>query len=163
MLVAGAIEVVAGLLVAVAPRVGSYLVMLWLWGIVINLLLIPGYYDIALRDFGLSLDALAFARLSAAVCRAAEEPRIVSETPPARPPWPERIRRLRQSCTPGRSPPGGLLFFYGALGGARSRFPRQVFEWWTGGAPGSCTGPARMLARRMGIVILGASGRRDGA
>jgi hypothetical protein len=64
MLIVGVIEIVAGLLVAFWPRVGSYVVMLWLWGIVINLLIIPGFFDIALRDFGLSLGALALARLS---------------------------------------------------------------------------------------------------
>lgn len=60
----GVIEIVAGLLVAFWPRGGSYVVAVWLWGIIVNLLLIPGYYDIALRDFGLSLGALALARLS---------------------------------------------------------------------------------------------------
>ncbi|OLB09371.1 MAG: hypothetical protein AUG14_08530 [Candidatus Rokubacteria bacterium 13_1_20CM_2_68_19] len=60
----GAIEIVAGLIVAFAPKFGGYLVMAWLWGIIVNLLLIPGYYDIALRDFGLSLGALALARLA---------------------------------------------------------------------------------------------------
>ena len=64
MIVVGVIEVAAGLLVALRPRIGAYVVMLWLWGIIVNLLLIPGFYDIALRDFGLSLGALALARLS---------------------------------------------------------------------------------------------------
>ena len=64
MLAVGVIEVAAGLLVALRPRIGAYVVALWLWGIIVNLLLIPGYYDIALRDFGLSLGALALARLS---------------------------------------------------------------------------------------------------
>ncbi len=64
MLVVGVIEMVAAVIVALRPRIGAYIVMLWLWAIVINLLLIPGFYDIALRDFGLSLAALAFARLS---------------------------------------------------------------------------------------------------
>jgi hypothetical protein len=64
MLAVGVIEVAAGVLVAVRPRIGAYVVALWLWGIIANLLLIPGYYDIALRDFGLSLGALALARLS---------------------------------------------------------------------------------------------------
>src|SRR5437762_1587716 len=64
MLAVGVIEIVAGLLVAVAPRIGAYVVALWLWGIIANLLLVPGFYDIALRDFGLSLGALALARLS---------------------------------------------------------------------------------------------------
>jgi hypothetical protein len=64
MLAVGVIEIAAGLLVAFRPRLGAYVVALWLWGIIVNLLLIPGYYDIALRDFGLSLGALALARLA---------------------------------------------------------------------------------------------------
>jgi len=64
MMIVGGIEIVAGLLVALRPRVGAYVVAFWLWGIIVNLLMIPGYYDIALRDFGLSLGALALARLS---------------------------------------------------------------------------------------------------
>jgi hypothetical protein len=64
MLAIGGIEIVAGLLVAFKPRIGAYVVAFWLWGIIVNLLLIPGYYDLALRDFGLSLAALALARLS---------------------------------------------------------------------------------------------------
>jgi hypothetical protein len=64
MLVIGVIEIVAGILVAIKPRIGAYVVSAWLLGIVINLLLIPGYFDIALRDFGLSLGALALGRLS---------------------------------------------------------------------------------------------------
>jgi hypothetical protein len=64
MLIVGVIEIVAGLIVAVRPRIGAYIVMLWLWGIVVNLLLCANFYDIALRDFGLSLGALALARLS---------------------------------------------------------------------------------------------------
>jgi hypothetical protein len=66
MLLVGVIEVVAGLLVWWKPRIGAYVVMCWLWGIIINLLLIPGYFDVALRDFGLSLGALALARLAQA-------------------------------------------------------------------------------------------------
>ena len=64
MLAVGVIEVLAGLVVAFAPYYGGYLVTLWLWGIIVNLLMIPGYYDVALRDFGLSLGATALARLS---------------------------------------------------------------------------------------------------
>jgi len=64
MLVVGAIEIIAGLLVAFKPRIGAYVVAFWLWGIIVNLLLIPNYFDVALRDFGLSLGALALARLS---------------------------------------------------------------------------------------------------
>ena len=64
MLGVGIVEIVAGLLVAVMPAIGGYVVAMWLWGIIINLLMIPGYYDIALRDFGLSLGAVALARLA---------------------------------------------------------------------------------------------------
>jgi hypothetical protein len=63
-LVVGVVEIAAGVLVAVRPRIGAYVVALWLWGIIFNLLLIPGYYDVAVRDFGLSIGALALARLS---------------------------------------------------------------------------------------------------
>jgi hypothetical protein len=66
MLAVGAIEIVAGLVVAVRPRFGGYLVAAWLAGIIVNLLLIPGHYDIALRDFGLLLGALTLARLATA-------------------------------------------------------------------------------------------------
>jgi uncharacterized membrane protein HdeD (DUF308 family) len=64
MLAVGVIEILAGLLVAFKPRIGAYVVAFWLWGIIVNLLLIPGFFDVALRDFGLSLGALALARLS---------------------------------------------------------------------------------------------------
>jgi hypothetical protein len=64
MLVVGVIEMFAGILVAVKPRIGAYVVAFWFWGIILNLLIYPGYYDIALRDFGLSLGALALGRLS---------------------------------------------------------------------------------------------------
>lgn len=70
MLAVGVIEVVAGILVAIRPSIFAYLVAAWLWGIIVNLLLIPGYYDIALRDFGLSLGALALGRLSRTFDRA---------------------------------------------------------------------------------------------
>jgi hypothetical protein len=69
MLAVGVIEIFAGLLVAFWPRVGSYVVAFWLWGIIVNLLIIPAYFDIALRDFGLSLGALALGRLSAEFSR----------------------------------------------------------------------------------------------
>ena len=66
MYVVGAVEIVAGLVVLLAPRFGGYLVALWLLGIIVNLLLIPGFYDVALRDFGLLLAALTLARLATA-------------------------------------------------------------------------------------------------
>jgi uncharacterized membrane protein YphA (DoxX/SURF4 family) len=69
MYVVGAIEIAAGLLVAVAPRIGAFVVAAWLAGIVINLLTNdpPEYYDIALRDFGLMLGALTLGRLALAL------------------------------------------------------------------------------------------------
>ena len=64
MYVVGIVEMAAAVLVAVRPRIGAYVVAAWLLGIIANLLLIPGYFDVALRDFGLALGALALARLS---------------------------------------------------------------------------------------------------
>ena len=66
MYAVGAIEIVAGLVVAIRPRFGGYLVAAWLAGIIFNLLLMADYYDIALRDFGLLLGALTLARLATA-------------------------------------------------------------------------------------------------
>ena len=66
MYVVGVVEVVAGLAVALRPRYGALLVTAWLAGIIVNLLLIPGYFDIALRDFGLLVAALALSRLAVA-------------------------------------------------------------------------------------------------
>ncbi len=67
MLAVGVVEIVAGLLVAVWPRIGGYVVAAWLAGIIVNLLLVGGFYDVALRDFGLLVAALALARLAPAV------------------------------------------------------------------------------------------------
>ena len=64
MLAVGVIEIIAGLGVFFKPKVFAYVVSAWLLLIVANLLMIPGYYDVALRDFGLALGALALARLS---------------------------------------------------------------------------------------------------
>jgi hypothetical protein len=64
MFVVGVIEIVAGIGVALKPRIFAYIVAAWLAVIIINLLLIPGYFDVALRDFGLLLGALALGQLS---------------------------------------------------------------------------------------------------
>jgi len=65
MLIVGVIEIAARTLVAVWPRVGAVVVALWLLGIIVNLLILGGYYDVALRDFGLSLGGLGLFRLAA--------------------------------------------------------------------------------------------------
>jgi hypothetical protein len=62
----GVVEIAAGLVVAFSPRFGGYLVAAWLGGIIVNLLLVGGYGDIALRDFGLLLAALTLTRLASA-------------------------------------------------------------------------------------------------
>jgi uncharacterized membrane protein YphA (DoxX/SURF4 family) len=66
MEIVGVVEIAAGILVALAPRIGAYVVALWLLGIIVNLLSLPGYYDVALRDFGLFVAALALGRLAQA-------------------------------------------------------------------------------------------------
>ena len=66
MLVVGIIEIVAGLAVAIKPRYAAYVVAAWLAGIIANLLTYSGFYDVALRDFGLLVAALTLARLAAA-------------------------------------------------------------------------------------------------
>ena len=71
MLAIGVIEIVAGIVVAVRPKFGGYLVAAWLAGIITNLLLQADYYDVALRDFGLLLAALSLARLATAFHRPA--------------------------------------------------------------------------------------------
>lgn len=64
MLIVGVVEIAAGILVWIKPRYAAYVVALWLAGIIINLLTLSGFYDVALRDFGLMLAALTLARLA---------------------------------------------------------------------------------------------------
>jgi len=64
MLAIGAVEIIAGLLVAVKPKIGAPVVAVWLIGIIVNLVSMGTYFDIALRDLGLSLGAWALWRLS---------------------------------------------------------------------------------------------------
>ena len=64
MYLVGLVEILAGVVVALRPRIGAYVVAAWLGGIIFNLLLIGDFYDIALRDFGLLLAALTLARLA---------------------------------------------------------------------------------------------------
>ena len=66
----GVTEIAAGLLVAWRPRWGAYVVAAWLAGIIVNLLTYPGYYDVAVRDFGLLVGALALGRLASRYDRA---------------------------------------------------------------------------------------------
>lgn len=65
MIGVGVVEIIASLVVAVRPRIGAYLVAGWLAAIIVNLVAVGGYFDVALRDLGLCLAALALARLSA--------------------------------------------------------------------------------------------------
>lgn len=81
----GVVEIVAGLVVLIAPWIGGFLVAAWLGGIVVNLLTNnpPEYYDIALRDFGLFLAALALGRLALAF-RAPSTRRLAAAAEPGR-------------------------------------------------------------------------------
>ncbi|HMJ08649.1 MAG TPA: hypothetical protein VK468_06570 [Pyrinomonadaceae bacterium] len=65
MYIVGVIEIIAGIGVFLKPKIFAYVVAAWLVLIIVNLLMIPGYYDVALRDLGLALGALALGRLSA--------------------------------------------------------------------------------------------------
>jgi uncharacterized membrane protein len=69
MYVVGVIEILAGLLVAFRPRIGSLVVAAWLLGIIVNLMVLGNFYDVALRDFGLLVGALALNRLATAANR----------------------------------------------------------------------------------------------
>jgi uncharacterized membrane protein YphA (DoxX/SURF4 family) len=60
----GIVEIAAGILVGLWPHIFAYVVAVWLWSIIINLLSGGGNYDVALRDFGLSMGALTLARLA---------------------------------------------------------------------------------------------------
>ena len=71
----GAVEILLGLMVAFAPRVGGWLVAGWLWAITLNLLLMPGYGDVAVRDAALALGAVALARLATVYQDAIDPPR----------------------------------------------------------------------------------------
>ncbi|MDV6285326.1 DoxX family membrane protein [Rhodococcus jostii] len=74
MYAVGVIEVVAGILVAVAPRIGAWVVAAWLAGIIVNLVTLSGYYDVALRDFGLLAGAVALGLLAAEYGRPLHRP-----------------------------------------------------------------------------------------
>jgi hypothetical protein len=64
MMIAGAVEIAAGLIVAFKPRIGGFIIGCWMIGIIVNLLSIPAYFDIVLRDLGLCVAAFALSRLS---------------------------------------------------------------------------------------------------
>jgi hypothetical protein len=77
MHIVGIVEIAAGVIVAIVPRFGGLLVAGWLAGIIVSLLLVGGYGDIALRDFGLLVGALALWRLASAEPRTDQAPRAV--------------------------------------------------------------------------------------
>lgn len=66
MYAVGVVEIIAGILVALRPKIGSLVVCLWLLGIIVNLIILPGFFDVALRDFGLLVAAFALNRLALA-------------------------------------------------------------------------------------------------
>ena len=66
MMLVGVVEVIAGVLVALQPRIGGYVVAAWLFGIIVDLVATGGYLDVALRDLGLLIGAIALARLAEA-------------------------------------------------------------------------------------------------
>jgi uncharacterized membrane protein YphA (DoxX/SURF4 family) len=72
MYAVGVVEIIAGILVALRPRIGSLVVAAWLLGIIVNLIILGAFYDVALRDFGLFVGALALNRLAASA--AAHQP-----------------------------------------------------------------------------------------
>ena len=76
MYIVGAVEIAAGVVVALSPRFGGYLVAAWLGGIIVSLLLVGGYGDIALRDFGLLLGALTLVRLATAFSTPTDAPDV---------------------------------------------------------------------------------------
>jgi uncharacterized membrane protein YphA (DoxX/SURF4 family) len=86
MLAAGVVEILAGLVVAIKPKIGAYVVAAWLVGIIANLLLSATWLDVALRDFGLMLSALALGRLATHFDRRADaragEPGAPESVPP---------------------------------------------------------------------------------
>ena len=84
MYVVGVVEIVAGIVVLLMPRIGGYVVALWLAGIIVNLALISGYWDIMMRDVALFLLALTFARLASAFPAGAVSDRLLSQMRHAR-------------------------------------------------------------------------------
>jgi hypothetical protein len=78
MYVVGAVEIFAGVVVLLLPRVGGYLVALWLAGIIVNLAILGGYWDILMRDVALLLLALSFARLASAFPAGTVSDRLMS-------------------------------------------------------------------------------------
>src|SRR4051812_20976023 len=128
MHIVGVVEVVAGLVVAVTPRFGGLLVAAWLGGIIVNLLLVGGYGDIALRDFGLLLGALTLSRLATAYAGVRADAAA------------GRGATGGRACGPWRSSPiwrAGA----GARGGGAGG-PWRPSPIGRAGAGGSCAGPA---------------------
>ena len=99
MYAVGVIEIIAGVVVAIHPRLGGPVVAAWLLGIIVNLLLLPGFYDVALRDFGLFLAAVALSRLATRVrptTTAVGRPGALSHDHRVRP-----VRRRQSGRRPG--------------------------------------------------------------
>ena len=126
----GVVEVVAGMLVAVAPRFGAWIVAAWLAGIIVNLLTIPGFYDVALRDFGLFVAAIALARLADRHATDAPPPGAARDRRPTRCPV-ARARPAPGGPQPRRRRPAGR--------GAGGRRPARAL----GPGPGGRTSPTR--------------------
>ena len=99
MLLVGVIEIVAGLVVALRPKWGGYLVAAWLGGIIVNLLLLGDHYDVALRDFGLLVAALALARLATVAVHSPSE--HTGRTPSTKESPPVTMQPATASPTPG--------------------------------------------------------------
>ena len=72
----GFIEIIAGIGVALKPKIFAYVVSAWLVGIIVNLLMKGEYYDVALRDLGLALAAFALAKLSTVYDRRSSRIRV---------------------------------------------------------------------------------------
>jgi hypothetical protein len=77
MMAIGVVEIIAGLVVAIRPRVGGIIVGLWLGAVIANLILGMHYFDVALRDFGLMLGAFSLARLASHFQHAHKQENVV--------------------------------------------------------------------------------------
>jgi hypothetical protein len=156
MLAVGVVEIAAGVLVALRPRTGGYVVAVWLWAIIVNLLVAGDYFDIALRDLGLSFGALALAWLAeafgtagiaAAPAAARDHPRRPRRRGPGR--HPHHLPQRRGLHRAGRRLAGGAAGPARGRGGGRRRAPVHDRPRCPGpGSPHRHLGPARPWPRR---------------